>query len=113
MQVINGKVDGFVGKDKIYIGRATKTLKRSLLANPYAIGFDGDRDQVIKLYKRWLWHQINGKHNPNEVLKELLAIARLVKADNQVIFTCYCKPLACHGDVLVNCVNWIIQENLV
>jgi len=32
MQVVNGKVDGFVGKDKIYIGRATKKLPRSPLA---------------------------------------------------------------------------------
>jgi len=114
MQVVNGKVDGFVGKDKIYIGGATKKLPSSPLANQYIIGFDGDRNQVIELYKRWLWYQVNiGEHNPNGAFKELLRIARLVKAGNPVILTCHCKPLACHGDVLVNCVNWVIQENLV
>jgi len=113
MQVVNGKVDGFVGKDKIYISRGTKTLKCSLLANQYSIRFDGDREQVIELYRRWLWYQINiGEDNPNGAFKELLRIARLVEADNPVILTCHC-PLACHGDVLVNCVNWMIQENLV
>jgi len=114
MQVVNGKVDGFVGKDKIYIGRANKNLSRSPLANQYAIGFDGDRDQIIELYRRWLWYQINiGEHNPNGALKELLAMARLVKAGNPVILTCYCKPLACHGDVIKRAVDWLIRENKV
>jgi len=114
MQVINGKSDGFIGKDKIYIGRATKSLDRSVLANQYAIGFDGDRDQVIELYRRWLWYQVNiGEGNPNGAFKELLRIARLVKAGNPVILTCWCKPLACHGDVIVRCVEWMIAKNLV
>jgi hypothetical protein len=114
MQVVNGKVDGFVGKDKIYIGRATKKLPCSPLANQYVIGFDGDRDRVIELYRRWLWYQVNiGEHNPNGALKELLTIARLVKTGKPVILTCYCAPLACHGDVIRNAILWLIQENLV
>jgi hypothetical protein len=114
MQVVNGKVDGFVGKDKIYIGRTNKNFPHSPLANQYAIGFDGERDQVIELYRRWLWYQVNiGEHNPNGAFKELLSIARLVKSGNPVTLTCYCKPEKCHGDVIVSCINWLILQGLV
>ncbi|MEG4286392.1 DUF4326 domain-containing protein [Microcoleus sp. A006_D1] len=114
MQVVNGKTDGFIGKDKIYIGRGTKKLPRSPLANPYSIGFDGNREQVIKLYREWLWYQINiSEHNPNGALKKLLAMARLVKGGKPLILTCYCAPLACHGDVIRNAILWLIRENKV
>ena len=67
---------------------------------------------MIELYKRWLWNQIN-EHNPNGALNELLSIARSVKACKQVILTCYCAPLACHGDVIKKAVDWLIRENKV
>lgn len=114
MEIINGKQDGFIGQDKIYIGRATRTLERSPLANLYAVGFDGDRAQVIELYRRWLWHQINiGEQNPNGALKKLLAIARLVKTGQPVILTCWCKTLPCHGDVIIRAIDWLISQGKV
>ena len=69
---------------------------------------------MIELYRRWLWYQINiGEHNPNGAFKELLSIARSVKSGKQVILTCYCAPLACHGDVIKRAVDWLIRENKV
>ena len=61
--------------------------RQSDWGNPHIIGRDGDRQQVIDLYRRWLPKQLG-------LMKRLkdLAGKRL---------GCWCKPLACHGDVIV------------
>ena len=64
----------------VYIGRPSKW------GNPFMIGVDGTRDEVIGLYRAWIIRQ----HN-------LLASLRELKGK---VLGCWCKPLACHGDVL-------------
>lgn len=64
----------------IYIGRPSKW------GNPFAIGRDGNREEVIEKYRAWVLtqqHLINALH---ELKGKTLG--------------CYCKPAACHGDVL-------------
>jgi len=48
-----------------------------------------------------------------EATQALKAIAIDVDDGNLVVLTCWCKPEACHGDVIISCVNWIIQEGMV
>lgn len=54
MKTINGKTDGFIGEDKIYIGRYNRyyNLSESPLHNPFAIvkGVNTRKD-VINQYK--------------------------------------------------------------
>jgi hypothetical protein len=69
----------------IYIGRP------SPWGNPYVIGRDGNRDAVIAKYRGWLLR------NP-QLLAQLPTLRGKVLA-------CYCAPLACHGDVLVELAN--------
>lgn len=66
--------------DDVYIGRPSKW------GNPFSIGKDGTRDEVIKKYKDYFLSN-----------KELLADIEELRGKNLV---CYCKPQACHGDVL-------------
>lgn len=68
-------------KYDIYIGRP------SPWGNPFAIGKDGTREEVIAKYRLY----IKGR-------KDLLA--RLPELAGKRL-GCYCKPEACHGDVLV------------
>lgn len=104
IQVINGKRNGFIGQNKIYIGRTNQTyqLHGSSLQNPFRIGRDGNRSQVVKKYRNWLHEQImqglSGK--PNSAFNELKRIAALVKAGKSIQLTCWCKPELCHGDVI-------------
>ena len=65
----------------VYIGRPSKW------GNPFKIGRDGTREQVIQKFREWI------KRQPHllEELEELRG-KRL---------GCWCKPLPCHGDVLV------------
>lgn len=74
----------------IYIGRPSKW------GNPFIIGKDGTRDQVIEKYKEYI---LNNK----DLLKDLPEL-------KDKILGCFCKPLACHGDVLVKLIEeekWI------
>lgn len=117
LKVVNGKKVGFIGQDKIYIGRynSTYNLKKSVLANPYHIGKDGNRNEVIEKYRKWLWLNIKEKlsNKYNEVWNELVRIGELVLDGKNVDLVCYCKPFECHGDVIVSCINWMISKGYI
>lgn len=65
----------------VYIGRGTKW------GNPYRIGLDGTRSQVIAKYRKLL------RRRPDLVEAARLELSGLVLG-------CHCHPLPCHGDVL-------------
>ena len=73
----------------------------SVLGNPFIIGRDGNRDEVIAKYRAWLWSEIKKR---GAVYNELI---RLAKADGEVVLVCYCKPLPCHGDVIIKAIEWL------
>jgi hypothetical protein len=102
IEVINGKTDGFVGS--IYIGRrnARYGLKENVLANPFVIGKDGTREEVIAKYRQWLWQNIK---TGGLVLNEIERICTICTESN-IKLSCWCKPLSCHGDVVKKCVEW-------
>lgn len=81
----------------VYIGRP------SLYGNPYAIGRDGNRQNVLDKYTL---HLIN---NP-QLQKNLIQL-------RGKILGCWCKPKICHGDIieffLGNCTDEeIMQGNI-
>jgi hypothetical protein len=80
----------------IYIGRG------SVWGNPYKIGIDGDRQEVIKKYRRHLWSNLSaGKISVEEILS--LSGKRL---------GCYCKPKYCHGDVIISAFKWVLDKEI-
>jgi len=83
IKVINFKNKKFV-EEEVFIGRG------SIWGNPFKIGKDGTRSEVIAKFERYL--------ATNKVL--LKALPSL--ADKTLV--CFCKPKPCHGDVLV---KWI------
>lgn len=115
LQVINGKQSGFLGSDKIYIGRKCYGLSGSSLQNPYSIGRDGDRDTVIEKYRKYLWENIKqwketGSLNP--VVKELFKLSQCSQSEELFYLSCWCKPEACHGDIIVKAVMWLNSFSL-
>lgn len=108
--VTNGRQTGFVGDNKLYIGRANRSLQGSPLANPFKIGRDGDRDEVVAKYRCWLWREYK---KGGLVRRELEAIAARVKAGEAVELVCWCAPQKCHGDVVARCVGWILSREVV
>lgn len=82
----------------IYIGRASrrKRLQASKFANPFVIGRDGNREEVIAKFARWLDGDaaLIASHGPpptrDEIRRELAGKP----------LACWCAPHACHGDIL-------------
>jgi hypothetical protein len=70
----------------IYVGRPSKW------GNPFQIGRDGTREEVIAKYERWL--------NVNPLLKRVI-VAELRGRDLE----CWCSPLPCHADLLLQLAN--------
>lgn len=83
-KVLNKRIDG-VPPGAVYVGRP------SVWGNPFVIGRDGTRQEVVAKYRAYLLsntalmtrlHELRGKH-----------------------VVCWCAPEACHGDVLVELAN--------
>lgn len=73
-------------KDAVYIGRPTKW------GNPFQIGPNGSRQSVISKYRQWLKDKMTtGELDPKELAGKDLS--------------CWCKPAACHGDILLELAN--------
>ena len=73
-----------------YIGRANPRyrLPQSKWHNPFKIGRDGDRDQVLARYRDYL-------------LSRPDLVAALPELRGKTL-ACWCAPEACHGDVLLD-----------
>jgi len=67
-------------KFDVYIGRGSKW------GNPFHIGIHGDREEVISKYEAYIMD------NPT-------LLDDLPELEDKVL-GCWCKPKACHGDIL-------------
>lgn len=81
--VYNKRTPGYP-KDAVYVGRPSKW------GNPYAIGKDGTRAEVIEKYRNhlastYLCHEVSELRGKN--------------------LLCWCAPQPCHADVLLQMAN--------
>lgn len=88
--VLNRRVHG-IPAGAVYIGRPSRW------GNPFVVGRDGSRADVIHKYRSWLLDQ-----------PELVARARRELMGKDLV--CWCAPLACHGDVLLWIANSGVNE---
>ena len=68
-------------RDAVYVGRG------SLWGNPFKIGVDGTREEVIKMFEEKTLPMLDLTYLRGKHLK------------------CFCAPLACHGDILLREAN--------
>ena len=81
-----GEVDGLVRIDR-----------RTRWGNPWIVGRDGSRAEVIERYRRDLWRRIRAGE---------IALEELADLDTKIL-CCWCRPaLPCHGDVLALAAVW-------
>jgi len=69
----------------VYIGRPSKW------ANPFVIGKDGTREEVLIKYENFLLQHV-------ELLNDLYQL-------KDKILGCWCKPEKCHGDILIKYID--------
>lgn len=83
----------------VYIGRAGVVfvdgvrfpLTASLFANPFKIGKDGTREEVLTKYREYMTARLE---DSDELVDQLLTL----RGKN---LGCWCAPEPCHGNVLV------------
>ncbi len=76
----------------VYIGRGSKW------GNPFRIGGDGDRTNVIAKHGAWLRDQ-----------HELLRALDELRGHDLV---CFCAPQPCHGDLLLRLANATREDRI-
>lgn len=80
----------------IYIGRG------SIWGNPFIIGKDGDREDVVRKFSEYAKYKCQSGEWSRSSLLSLKG----------KVLGCFCKPLACHGDVLASIVN-NLEEDII
>lgn len=79
----------YKGDDYILIDR------RTAFGNPFKIGIDGDRKEVVRKHKRYFRERM--KTDP-QFEQEIYALVGCRLA-------CWCAPLSCHGDNIAELLN--------
>ena len=101
MKVLNIRKEAIPAENYVYIGRSGKGAN-SKYGNPYVIGEDGNRYDVIVLFRRYAKRMLDeGKWDELEVIKDL----------NGKYLGCFCAPEPCHGEVLINLVKYLCQKH--
>lgn len=85
MPLVHNKYKFTAPADAIYIGRPTKW------GNPFVIGKDGNRQEVVQKYKDYILAN-----------QSLLSQIHELRGKDLV---CFCAPQQCHGDVLIELAN--------
>ncbi len=67
-----------------YIGRG------SIFGNPFRIGKDGNRTEVIEQYAHYLSRP-----------EAMIIVDRIYDLPEDAILGCYCHPKACHGEIII------------
>jgi len=76
--------------------------RTTMWGNPFKIGKDGDRTDVIVKFDLWL----NGKDFVDFKQPKLQKILNNIdQLDGQTI-ACWCKPRECHGDIYVKFIEY-------
>lgn len=81
MKVVHCKKEPY----DVYIGRPSKW------GNPFLIGRDGTREEVVAKYREWIVTQ-------EDLLKDIGEL-------HNKVLGCWCSPESCHGDVLLELVE--------
>ncbi len=82
-------------KGIVFINNKRYPESDSIWSNPFKIGKDGDRNEVIQKYEIYIRNKLN--NDPNLIIE-------LKKLKNKKL-GCWCYPELCHGNVLLQLIN--------
>lgn len=85
-RLYNARKVGTMVQGPVYIGRPSEW------GNPFEVGRDGTREEVIQKHREWFLDQ-----------PELVARARRELRGRDLL--CWCAPRRCHGDVILEVAN--------
>ena len=77
------------------------------MGNPFVVGRDGSREEVIAKYRLWLWGRLQEPDSTQErELRRLLAQA----VEGELELLCWCHPLHCYAEVVRGAVLWLAGD---
>lgn len=91
-RVLNKRTDE-IPDDAVYVGRPSKW------GNPFIIGRDGTREEVVAKYRKMLLWDILPN---NEDVRQDDSFFTEIRGKDLV---CWCSPLPCHADILLELAN--------
>lgn len=92
--VVNVHKDDF----DVYIGRWHPRFGQgSKFANPFKIEGGDTRHGVIRKYREWLWVKLATGE---------ISVDELMSLDGKRL-GCFCSPKSCHGDVIVEAIEFL------
>lgn len=94
--------DALPGIARVYVGRP------SPLGNPFKIGPDGSRADVVAKYRQWLWREIQAD---SSAVRQELERLHALSQHGSLELVCWCAPQACHADVIARAIHWLEHKN--
>lgn len=95
MRVVNIRKEEY----DVYIGRG------SGWGNPFVIGKDGNREEVINKFLDLMLERMSGSERE-------FWLGELEKLEGKTL-GCFCSPLPCHGDVIVSLFSALKERNIL
>jgi Domain of unknown function (DUF4326) len=86
-----------------YIGRDWAGLPQSIFHNPYHVGKDGDREEVLLKFAEYWFSPKNWR---------LRRAAQIMINPLEDVLGCWCKPLSCHGDIIEGYLLWKLGQDI-
>ena len=81
----------------VFIDKVRFPLGDSPFCNPFKIGRDGTREEVLIKYRIYIINRLNSEPVLLEQFKQLKGKK----------LGCWCKPENCHGDILVELLQYV------
>lgn len=72
----------------------------SQFGNPYHIGKDGDRSEVIRKYRRYFYRRLRRDKKFKWAVQDLKGLT----------LACWCTPKPCHGDVIIEYLDGLAKH---
>jgi hypothetical protein len=92
----------------IYIGRG------SVFGNPFPMNGENDRDECIEkfyyYFKKIMFSNSQNSASHDILKKSVLDLIERVYNGETIYLGCFCKPKACHGDVIKRYIDAAIKK---
>lgn len=90
-----------------YVGRSCAGWNGSPLANPFHIGKDGSREEVIEKYRQWL----RAEYRKDGAVRAYLHMLAVKERHNEkIVLGCWCAPQACHAEFIREAILKIVEK---
>ena len=101
VNIKNSRFDVYGGRKNGAHMLNTRVGEAGWLGNPHVMKGEEEREKVCALFKRDFWKKLN---------EDAAFLSAVLELEGKVL-GCYCKPAACHLDVVARFLEWVKTED--